>query len=69
MIADRLLLGPGALPFTLILGKGGTICDSVSMTKDIAGLSLSPAFVEPAVAAGVPWPWRGAGMTRLKIGD
>lgn len=64
-----MFLEPGTLPFTLLLGVGGTTCESVSITKDIAGLSFNPAFVDAAIVERGAWLWRGAGMTRLNTGD
>lgn len=39
------------------------------MTKDMAGLSFSPAFVDAAIAGCDSTPWRAWGMTRLKVGE
>lgn len=35
---------------SLLMGWDGTTWESVSMTKDMAGLSFSPAFVAAAIA-------------------
>lgn len=35
-------------------GCGGTVCDSVSITKDIAGSALSSAFVKASLSVSPP---------------
>ena len=47
----------------------GTTWESVSITKDMAGLSFNPALVETAMAGWAPKPERLWGITRLKVGE
>lgn len=45
----------------------GTFCDSVSITKDIAGSALSSAFVSAPLVVSLPGPrWFGSGTGHLK---
>lgn len=46
-------------------GCGGAVCDSVSITKDIAGSALSSAFVKVPLSVsplGPRWFGRGKGL-------
>lgn len=43
-------------------GCGGTVCDSVSITKDIAGSALRAAFVLSVSPTGPGWFGRATGL-------